>query len=65
MKIHVPNHLIIISMVVFLILNLIENIIHFSIEIYFEMFEFNQDSELDFLFVINNEHQKNNEKLFI
>lgn len=31
MKIHVPNHLIIISMVVFLILNLIENIIHFSI----------------------------------
>jgi len=29
--VHVPNHLIIISMVVFLILNIIENIIHFSI----------------------------------
>ena len=31
MKIHVPNHLIIISMGVFLILNMFENIIHFSI----------------------------------
>ena len=31
MKIHVPNHLIIISMCVFLILNIFENIIHFSI----------------------------------
>lgn len=31
MKIHVPNHLIIISMVVFLFLNVFENIIHFSI----------------------------------
>jgi len=31
MKIHIPNHLIIISMGVFLILNMFENIIHFSI----------------------------------
>jgi hypothetical protein len=31
MKIHVPNHLIIISMGVFLVLNMFENIIHFSI----------------------------------
>jgi len=31
MKIHVPNHLIIISAGVFLILNIFENIIHFSI----------------------------------
>jgi len=31
MKIHVPNHLIIISMGVFLILNIFENLIHFSI----------------------------------
>jgi hypothetical protein len=31
MKIHVPNHLIIISMAVFLALNMFENIIHFSI----------------------------------
>ena len=31
MKIHVPNHLFIISMCVFLILNIFENIIHFSI----------------------------------
>ena len=31
MKIHVPNHLIIISMGVFLALNIFENIIHFSI----------------------------------
>ena len=31
MKIHVPNHLIIISMGVFLALNMFENIIHFSI----------------------------------
>jgi hypothetical protein len=31
MKIHVPNHLIIISMSVFLVLNMFENIIHFSI----------------------------------
>jgi hypothetical protein len=29
------------------------------------MFEFNQDSEIDFLFVINNVLQRNNEKLFI
>ena len=31
MKIHVPNHLILISMGVFLALNMFENIIHFSI----------------------------------
>jgi hypothetical protein len=31
MKIHVPNHLIIISAGVFLVLNIFENIIHFSI----------------------------------
>jgi len=31
MRIHVPNHLIIISMCVFLTLNIFENIIHFSI----------------------------------
>jgi hypothetical protein len=31
MKIHVPNHLILISMGVFLVLNMFENIIHFSI----------------------------------
>jgi len=31
MRIHVPNHLIIISMGVFLALNMFENIIHFSI----------------------------------
>jgi hypothetical protein len=31
MKIHIPNHLIIISMGVFLVLNMFENIIHFSI----------------------------------
>lgn len=31
MKIHVPNHLIPISMGVFLALNMFENIIHFSI----------------------------------
>jgi hypothetical protein len=31
MKIHVPNHLIIISAGVFLVLNMFENIIHFSI----------------------------------
>jgi hypothetical protein len=31
MKIHIPNHLIIISMGVFLILNIFENLIHFSI----------------------------------
>ena len=31
MKIHVPNHLIIIPMGVFLCLNIFENIIHFSI----------------------------------
>uniref|UniRef100_A0A6C0LBY1 Uncharacterized protein n=1 Tax=viral metagenome TaxID=1070528 RepID=A0A6C0LBY1_9ZZZZ len=31
MRIHVPNHLIIISMAVFLALNMFENIIHFSI----------------------------------
>ena len=31
MKIHVPNHLIIISTGIFLILNMFENIIHFSI----------------------------------
>ena len=31
MRIHVPNHLIIISMGVFLILNMFENLIHFSI----------------------------------
>ena len=31
MKIHVPNHLIIISMAVFLVLNMFENIVHFSI----------------------------------
>jgi hypothetical protein len=31
MKIHIPNHLIIISMGVFLVLNIFENIIHFSI----------------------------------
>lgn len=31
MKIRVPNHLIIISMGVFLVLNMFENIIHFSI----------------------------------
>ena len=31
MRIHVPNHLIIISMGVFLLLNMFENIIHFSI----------------------------------
>jgi hypothetical protein len=31
MKLRVPNHLIIISMGVFLILNMFENIIHFSI----------------------------------
>jgi hypothetical protein len=31
MKIHVPSHLFIISMGIFLILNIFENIIHFSI----------------------------------
>lgn len=31
MKIHIPNHLIIISIIVFIFLNIIENIIHFSI----------------------------------
>lgn len=31
MKIHIPNHLIIISAGVFLVLNIFENIIHFSI----------------------------------
>jgi len=31
MRIHVPNHLILISMGVFLVLNMFENIIHFSI----------------------------------
>lgn len=31
MKIHIPNHLIIISILVFIFLNIIENIIHFSI----------------------------------
>lgn len=31
MKTYVPNHLIIISMGVFLVLNMFENIIHFSI----------------------------------
>ncbi len=31
MKIHIPNNLILISIIVFLFLNMIENIIHFSI----------------------------------